>query len=183
MPEFQAKSIDLQVSADRDRVPEGVKYFYQGLGIQINSVEGLPSDIDWAQEVGIRHPRGLSPFVLTLHVDEKEKFLDVAFAANPEKASDQLFDDRLRAIGGSIDATETTWDDERVLDALKDGPTIAKLWEALGNVPIDDDGDLVEPFMDFDAGTPREDVWHWFEDVCPDFQVYAPGEPAVAQPG
>lgn len=46
------------------------------------------------------------------------------------------------------------------------------LWEKLGNVPTDSDGEnLDEPFLHFTAGTPREDVWHWFEAQNPGFVV------------
>jgi hypothetical protein len=52
-----------------------------------------------------------------------------------------------------------------------------KLWAQLSNVCIfekgdDDIGDfepesIVTPFLHFPAGTPREDIWHWFENVFP----------------
>lgn len=49
------------------------------------------------------------------------------------------------------------------------------LWDKLGDVPTEFDGDNVdcldEPFLDFAAGTPREDVWHWFEAQNPGFIV------------
>jgi hypothetical protein len=38
------------------------------------------------------------------------------------------------------------------------------LWDALGNVPVDDEGFLQEPFLElFPVGTDREDIWHWIE--------------------
>ena len=37
------------------------------------------------------------------------------------------------------------------------------LWE-LGNIPVDKDGYLEEPFYQFDVGDDREMVWHWLED-------------------
>lgn len=39
------------------------------------------------------------------------------------------------------------------------------LWRKLGDTPINDDGELEEPFLQFEIGTPREDIWHWFETV------------------
>lgn len=49
------------------------------------------------------------------------------------------------------------------------------LWANLGDVPTVFDGDdvdcLEEPFHTFPAGTPREDVWHWFEGQNSDFIV------------
>ena len=37
------------------------------------------------------------------------------------------------------------------------------LWDKLGDVPVNDDGELEEPFEHFGEGTDREDVWRWFE--------------------
>lgn len=39
-----------------------------------------------------------------------------------------------------------------------------RLWALLGDVPVDDDECLEQPFLDFEAGTHREDVWWWFEE-------------------
>lgn len=38
-----------------------------------------------------------------------------------------------------------------------------KFWEELGDVPVDEDGRLEEPFYGFPVGTDREEVWHWIE--------------------
>lgn len=37
------------------------------------------------------------------------------------------------------------------------------LWNHLGDVPINEDGEIQESFLHFEAGTDREDIWHWFE--------------------
>jgi hypothetical protein len=37
------------------------------------------------------------------------------------------------------------------------------LWKELGDVPIDEDECLDLRWRHFDKGTPRTDVWHWFE--------------------
>lgn len=42
--------------------------------------------------------------------------------------------------------------------------TAKALWEQLGNIPINEDEELDEDFMDFEKGTDRYEVWHWFED-------------------
>lgn len=39
-----------------------------------------------------------------------------------------------------------------------------KLWEELGNIPINENEEIEERFLFFDIGTPREEIWHWFED-------------------
>lgn len=36
-------------------------------------------------------------------------------------------------------------------------------WAALGDIPVDDDGLLAEPFLDFERGDDREAVWRWME--------------------
>lgn len=38
-----------------------------------------------------------------------------------------------------------------------------ELWTRLGDVPVDDDGYIEIAFLQFPAGTDREDIWHWFE--------------------
>lgn len=37
------------------------------------------------------------------------------------------------------------------------------LWDKLGDVPVNDEGELEESFEHFEAGEDREDVWTWFE--------------------
>ena len=37
------------------------------------------------------------------------------------------------------------------------------LWLVFGDVPIDDYDLILEPFMDWPAGTLRFDIWHWFD--------------------
>lgn len=46
-----------------------------------------------------------------------------------------------------------------------------ELWELLGDTPINDDGEIDEPFLTFPIGTQREEIWHWFEDTFPGFSV------------
>jgi len=37
------------------------------------------------------------------------------------------------------------------------------LWGVLGDVPVADDGAIEIPYLHFGAGTPREEIWRWFE--------------------
>ena len=38
------------------------------------------------------------------------------------------------------------------------------LWEQLGNIPVDIDGELIEAkFLDFETGTETLEIWHWFD--------------------
>lgn len=47
---------------------------------------------------------------------------------------------------------------------LKERDTkLEELWTQFEDVPMDPDTECMEePFLDFPAGTPREDIWHWF---------------------
>lgn len=39
------------------------------------------------------------------------------------------------------------------------------LWASIEDVPMDPDTEcLEEPVLGFPAGTPREDIWHWFDE-------------------
>jgi hypothetical protein len=43
---------------------------------------------------------------------------------------------------------------------------IRECWELLGDVPVDDDGNLLDDFYPvpiFPKGTNREDIWRWFD--------------------
>lgn len=40
-----------------------------------------------------------------------------------------------------------------------------KLWEKLGNIPVNENGEIEQPFQHFEVGTDREEIWHWFEDT------------------
>lgn len=46
-------------------------------------------------------------------------------------------------------------------------------WDDLGDIPVDDDGYILEPFRHFPCGTFREDIWRWFEASNPKFSVAA----------
>lgn len=37
-------------------------------------------------------------------------------------------------------------------------------WLAFGDIPIDDYDLIMEPFMDWPAGTDRFEIWHWFDE-------------------
>lgn len=42
---------------------------------------------------------------------------------------------------------------------------LGKLWEEFGDVPMNPETECMEaPFLDFPAGTFREDIWHWFDE-------------------
>ena len=45
-----------------------------------------------------------------------------------------------------------------------DSDEIEKLWEILGDVPIDDDGRILEAFLGFPERTDRTEIWKWFDE-------------------
>lgn len=45
--------------------------------------------------------------------------------------------------------------------------TLPELWSMLGDIPVDEDGNIEEPFMTWEVGTDREEIWHWFDEECP----------------
>ena len=40
-----------------------------------------------------------------------------------------------------------------------------EMWEILTDIPIDEDECIEEPFLHFETGTDRYDIWHWIEDT------------------
>ena len=38
------------------------------------------------------------------------------------------------------------------------------LWEEFGDIPINKDEEIDIDWREFKKGTPREDIWHWFEE-------------------
>ena len=46
-----------------------------------------------------------------------------------------------------------------------------KAWELLGDIPINDNGEIDIPFLHFEVGVDREEIWHWFEAQNPEFSV------------
>lgn len=38
------------------------------------------------------------------------------------------------------------------------------LWSQLGDIPVNDEGEIEEAFLDFEIGEDRETIWHYFED-------------------
>lgn len=41
---------------------------------------------------------------------------------------------------------------------------LEKLWNDLGDIPINENEEIEEPFLFFDEGTLREDIWKWFDE-------------------
>lgn len=88
---------------------------------------------------------------------------------------------------GSAHVLAKAWEDPNTLkfDALVTNPpqeddgwcenceenvelaTLETLWDDFSMVSINDNDEIEEGFLGFDAGTSRFDVWHWFDERCP----------------
>lgn len=46
-----------------------------------------------------------------------------------------------------------------------DDDQLRNLWDVFGDVPMDPESEEIEEnFLDFPAGTHREEIWHWFDE-------------------
>lgn len=50
-------------------------------------------------------------------------------------------------------------------------PVLLGLWKDLGDIPVNHDGQILESFQAFPAGTHREEIWQWFESQNPEFLI------------
>jgi len=41
---------------------------------------------------------------------------------------------------------------------------LREIWEKLGDIPVNDNGEIEENFMNFSKGTNIEHIWKWIED-------------------
>lgn len=45
--------------------------------------------------------------------------------------------------------------------------TLEELWHKFSKVHVNNEDEIEEGFLLFPAGTSKFDVWHWFDDRCP----------------
>lgn len=45
-----------------------------------------------------------------------------------------------------------------------DDTELEKLWLLFGEIPINDNDEILEEFLDFREGTDRMEIWHWFDE-------------------
>lgn len=45
--------------------------------------------------------------------------------------------------------------------------TLSELWEIFSKIPVNYNDEIEKGFLGFDAGTSKFDVWHWFDERCP----------------
>jgi len=60
---------------------------------------------------------------------------------------------------------ETDWccDCEQHIQAK----SLLELWEDFADVDVDEDDNITSDFICFSAGVSKFDVWHWFDERCP----------------
>jgi hypothetical protein len=75
----------------------------------------------------------------------------------------QIFNDETSAWAQLvIDRVNHIYGNKWALYGKKDAASL--LWHFFGDTPIDENECIDEPFLHFDTGTDRFDIWHWFED-------------------
>lgn len=45
--------------------------------------------------------------------------------------------------------------------------TLPELWEEFSNMPVNVNDEIERDFLNFPKGTSKFDVWHWFDERCP----------------
>jgi len=101
-----------------------------------------------------------------------------------EKAEKRDLDERLL---DALMEMPKKWRDKIVMQKVAEGvyrgpfeefyPTLRKygaepkaleiFWDELGDIPVDDDGIIQKSFLWWPKGTPREDIWQWFDEKYP----------------
>jgi len=41
---------------------------------------------------------------------------------------------------------------------------IAEMWKEFGNIPVDSNENIDEPFHNWPRGTDKYEIWHWFDE-------------------
>ena len=44
---------------------------------------------------------------------------------------------------------------------------LQELWNELSDIPVNENDEIEEDFLDFPSGTDKFDVWHLFDERCP----------------
>jgi len=48
---------------------------------------------------------------------------------------------------------------------MKDTKEVKKMWQELGDIPVDKDDNIDTEWKHFPIGTSKFDIWHWLEDT------------------
>jgi hypothetical protein len=76
----------------------------------------------------------------------------LTFIAEDKIEADQMFEEGQEPYDMENKREEITDDD------------LELLWEALGDVPVNDDGEIEVSFLKWREGTDREKIWKWFDE-------------------
>ena len=121
--------------------------------VTVQAILGLDGDCDFARHITDFYPYLCSRSDLLALIDaQSEEGIIQSAADNPEflvlsRRHAVCLPDILRASDGALE----------------------QLWAALDDVPFDDGGPtqdmtLLEDWNGFQAGTGREEIWHWFDE-------------------
>lgn len=137
------------------------KYFQQyGLKkVEISSGSGGTPDVKrlgWGKQAFAEKPYG-------------KGIVSLVKLLNPEGGEDVwLVDYNDESVGKGLLSTTDFNEARNYFDSLggklQGNPEdVKRLWEQLGNTPVDNEGHILQPFLHFPTGTDREIIWKWFE--------------------
>lgn len=72
---------------------------------------------------------------------------------------------KLMNVLKELGVVSVEFDIETVTDHEFHSRPVNEVWALLGDVPVNDNGEIEIPFMGFPVGTDREDIWHKIEEV------------------
>lgn len=67
-------------------------------------------------------------------------------------------------VDGDMSA-ESCWCDN--CEAHTNLVRLPDLWERFSEIGVNDDDEIEQDFLSFKKGTSKYDVWHWFDERCP----------------
>jgi hypothetical protein len=117
-------------------------------------------------------------FIIQLHTNDNSNKSSDKISVHEELVD--LLELELKTLGGFkrfeidiLDETEqvsnvivaNNWLNTNVFIGEDKKAVYKALWNLLGDKPTDEDGNLWEWFLDFEIGTDREEIWHWFEET------------------
>ena len=95
------------------------------------------------------------------YMDYTPRTLDDMMAAGPVwvKGSEEQTQPQ------SDDMTRLSWEIQHMDTLAQRDKKLEQAWERFADVPMDPETEKMEEgFLFFPAGTPREDIWHWFDE-------------------
>lgn len=93
------------------------------------------------------------------------EFDTVAEAEAYKKGLDDADGWRDYAILSPLDTTECRL--IKKVDERQETVSLRYLWDRFADIPVNGEDEIEEKFMSFEPGTSKFDVWHWFDERCP----------------